>query len=96
MSEEFGPVFISVTDEDGNEHTLEYVVSVEYQGVEYRAFFPAEEEGAEENPDDGLILLKVIEENGEELLSTCDSEAEEEAVYDLVMEALFEEEDEEP
>ena len=94
MSEEFGPIFISVTDDEGNEHELEYVVSVEYQGVEYRAFFPAQEEGQEEDPDDGLILLKVIEENGEELLSTCDTEEEEDAVYELVMEALFEDEDE--
>ena len=95
MSEEFGPIFISVTDDEGNEHELEYVVSVEYQGVEYRAFFPAQEEGQEEDPDDGLILLKVIEESGEELLSTCDTEEEEDAVYELVMEALFEDEDEE-
>ena len=94
MSEELSPIFITVTDEDGKEYVLEYVVSVEHNGTEYRAFFPAEIEGEEENEDDGLILMKVIQENGEELLSTCDSEEEEEAVYELVMDALFDEEEE--
>ena len=32
MSEEFGPEFISITDEDGNEFELEYVETIEYQG----------------------------------------------------------------
>ena len=95
MSEEFGPIFISVTDDEGNEHELEYVVSVEYQGVEYRAFFPAQEEGQEEDPDDGLILLKVIEENGEEILADIDDQQELDAVYEQFMTELFDEDEEE-
>ena len=39
--------------------------------------------------------MKVIVENGEELLSLPDSEEEAEAVYDLFMEELFAEEEEE-
>ena len=38
------PIFISVTAEDGEELTLEFVSSFEVNGQEYRAFFPAEEE----------------------------------------------------
>lgn len=95
MGEEFGPTFINVTDDDGNELVLEFVAAVEYEGVEYRAFFPAETEGEEEDPDNGLVILKIIHENGEELLSTCDSSEEAEAVYDQVMELLFEDEDSE-
>lgn len=90
---EEGVVFVSLTDEDGEEHILEYVSSVEWRGSEYRAFFPAQEEG-EPEPSDELIILKVIEENGEELLSTCDSDEEQDAVYDAFMEDLFDEEDE--
>ena len=41
------------------------------------------------------MILKTIEENGEELLSTLDSDEELNAVYDLFMERLFEDEDEE-
>ncbi len=94
MSEDFGPTFISVTDEDGKELVLEFVSTLEYQGQQYQAFFPAETEGEEEDEDAGLIILKVIHENGEDLLSTPDSEEELEAVYDLFTESLFEEDDE--
>jgi len=94
MSDEFGPNFVSVTDEDGQELVLEYVASIELDGQEYRAFFPAETEGEEEDPDTGLVILKLIEENGEELLSTCDSEEELSRAYDVFMETLYEEDDE--
>jgi uncharacterized protein YrzB (UPF0473 family) len=94
MSEEFGPTFITVTDDDGKEIALEFVDAVEYNGQMYQAFFPAETEGEEEDPDTGLVILKVIHENGEDLLSTLDSEEELNAVYDLLMESILEDEEE--
>ena len=94
MSDEFGPDFVTVTDEDGQELVLEYVASIEMDGQEYRAFFPAGTEGEEEDPDTGLVILKLIEENGEELLSTCDSEDELNRAYDVFMEMLYEEDSE--
>ena len=39
MSEEFGPDFITVTDEDGNEFELEHLDTLEYNGQTYMAFF---------------------------------------------------------
>lgn len=93
MSEDFGPTFLTVTDEDGQELVLEFLDAVEYNGQTYQAFFPAETEGEEEDPDNGLVILKVIHENGEDLLSTLDSDKELEAVYDLFMESLFDGED---
>ncbi len=94
MSEDFGPTFITVTDEDGTELVLEFVDSLEYEGSVYQAFFPAETEAEEEDPDSGLIILKVIHEGGEDLFSTPDSDEELEAVYELFMEQLFADEDE--
>lgn len=94
MSEDFGPTFITVTDEDGKEIVLEFVDALEYNNQMYQAFFPAEEEGEEEDPDSGLVILKVIHEDGEDLLSTLDSDEELEAVYDLFMETLFSDEEE--
>ena len=41
------PIFLSVTAEDGEELTLEFVSVFEVNGQEYRAFFPAEEEEEE-------------------------------------------------
>ena len=53
-----------------------------------------EEEGEDEDEEYGLIILKRVMENGEELLSTLDSDEEGEEVYDLFMETLFSEEEE--
>ena len=93
MSEDFGPTFITVTDEDGREIVLEFVDALEHEGCMYQAFFPAETEGEEEDPDAGLVILKVIPEDGEDLLSTLDSEEEAEKVYELFMENLFDDEE---
>ena len=96
MSEEFGPDFITVTDEDGNDIELEMLGALEYNGQTYMAFCPAVEEGTDEDSEDyGLVILKTIEENGEELLSTLDSDEELNTVYDLFMERLFEDEENE-
>ena len=37
MSEDFGPTFITVTDEDGQEIVLEFVSTLEYNGQTYKA-----------------------------------------------------------
>ena len=103
MSEEFGPDFISVTDEDGNEFELELVDTLEHNGVTYFALVPAVGADAEtgapidvdaDDEEYGLVIMKAIEENGEEILSTPDSDEELEEVYNLFMERFFEEEDE--
>ena len=104
MEENFGPDFITVTDEEGNDFELELVDTLEHQGVTYYAMFPAvEEDEATGQPKDvdaddeeyGLVIMKAIEENGEELLSTLDSDEELEAVYELFMERFFQDEEEE-
>ena len=103
MDESFGPDFFTLTDEDGNEFELELVDTLEHQGVTYYAMFPAVEEDEEtgepkdidaDDEEYGLVILKVIEENGEELLSTPDSDQELDEVYELFMERFFQEEEE--
>ena len=95
MNEDREPVFITLTDEDGQEFELEFLTDLEYQGVAYKIFQTTESEDEEESEDEGgLVIMKVIVENGEELLSLPDSEEEAEAVYDLFMEGLFAEEEE--
>ena len=93
MSEDFGPNFITLTDEDGNEFELEYIDALELDGQTYMAFFPAVEEDAAEE-DLGLVILKSIMVDGEEQLSTLDSDEELNRVYDLFMEQLMEDEEE--
>lgn len=103
MEENFGPDFITVTDEDGNDFELEMVDTLEHKGVTYYAMFPAvEEDEATGQPQDvdaddeeyGLVIMKAIEENGEELLSTLDSDEELDEVYELFMERFFQDEEE--
>ena len=107
MSEAYGPDFITVTDEEGNEFELELIDTLEHHGVTYHALFPAAAEGNEDagdpvevDADDeeyGLVIMKVVEENGEELFCSVDDEEELVAVYDRFMELLFDEEtDEDP
>ena len=40
MSEEFGPNFITITDEDGNDIELEYVDALEHNGTPTWLFSP--------------------------------------------------------
>ncbi len=102
MEENFGPDFITVTDENGNDFELELVDTLEHRGITYYAMFPAvEEDEATGEPKDvdaddeeyGLVIMKGIEENGEELLSTLDSDEELDEVYELFMERFFAEEE---
>ncbi len=95
MSDEYGPDFVTITDENGNDIELELVDALEHKGETYMAFFPAEaEDGGEDSEDYGLIILKTVMENGEELLSTPDTDEELTEVYDLFMERFFEEDEE--
>ena len=95
MSDEFGPNFITLTDDDGKEIELEYVDALEYQGKTYMAFFPVVEEGADEEDEEyGLVILRSETENGEDFLVTVDDEQEIDTVYDLFMEQILEGEEE--
>ena len=94
MSEDYGPNFITLTDEDGNDIELEYVDALEWNGVTYMAFFPTVAEDAEEDEEEyGLIILKSEVENGEETLVTIEDEDELNTVYEKFMEQLLEDEE---
>ena len=92
MSEEYGNDFVTLIDEDGNEVEFEHIDTVEYNGVTYLAFIPAElsvEEDAE------VVIMQVVtDENGEELLEGVEDDDIADAVFNIVMERA-EAEDEE-
>ncbi len=93
MSEEYGPNFVTLTDDEGKEIELEYIDALEMNGETYMAFFPVVEEGKEEDEEEyGLVILKQAIEDGEEILVTVDDEDELNAVYDKFMEQLMEDE----
>jgi len=86
MNDEFGPNFVTLTDDEGNDIELEYVDALEHNGTTYMAFFPVVEEDSEDEENEeeyGLVILKSQMENGEEFLVTIDDEEEIDKVYDL-------------
>ncbi len=94
--EEYGSDFITITDEDGVEYELEILSQLEYQGKTYLAVVPAvsAEEGDEEEELE-VSLLRSDEEDGEPILCAITDEQELEAVYQLMMQQLYEEDEEE-
>ena len=96
MNDEFGPNFVTLTDDEGNDIELEYVVALEHNGTTYMAFFPVVEEDSEDEENEeeyGLVILKSQMENGEEFLVTIDDEEEIDKVYDLFMEQILSDEE---
>ena len=92
MQDQFGSDFMTIVDEDGQEYELEVLTQLEYNGFTYLAVIPAglEEEDAL-NPE--VSILKSVEEDGEPILCAIEDEAELQTVYDLIMEQLYEEEE---
>ena len=91
MDEDFGSSYITIEDEDGNEFELEQLAELEYEGRSYAAFLPADMD--EDDPDYGYILLRIEEENGDEVFCYVDDEQELAAVYEAFMAQLFDDED---
>ena len=92
MEDQYGSDFITITDEDGTEYELEVLTTTEYNDESYMAVIPA---GAEDSDDLEVSILKSIEEDGEPILCAIEDEEELKAVYDLIMDELYEEEDSE-
>ena len=96
MNDEFGPNFVTLTDDEGNDIELEYVDALEHNGTTYMAFFPVVEEDSEDEQNEeeyGLVILKSQMENGEEFLVTIEDEEEIDKVYDLFMEQILADEE---
>ena len=92
MSEAFGSDYLTIEDEGGNEFELEVLDEFELDGQSYLAALPADMD--EYDPDFGIVLLKIIEENGEELFGSIDDDDELDKVYDYYMQEVFADEDE--
>ena len=91
MADEYGSDFITIVDEDGTEYELEVLTTVEYNGESYMAVIPAD---GENQLNLEVSILKSSEEDRELMLSAIEDENELKAVYDLIMDSLYEEETE--
>jgi len=92
MSDEYGSDFMTIIDEDGTEFELEVLSTLEYNGETYLAVVPA---NTDEDTDLEVSILKSVEEDGEPILCAIEDEEELEAVYSLIMDQLYEDDEEE-
>ena len=91
MDEGYGSNYITIEDEDGNEFELEQIATLAYKDSDYSLFLPADM--SEEDPDYGYIILRIEEEDNEEVYCSVDDEDELVSVYDMFMEQLFDEDE---
>ena len=90
MSDEYGSDYMTIVDEDGTEYELEILSTLDYNGQTYLAVIPAD---GEEHESTDVSILKSVEEDGEPILCAIEDDAELEAVYSLMMDALYEDEE---
>jgi uncharacterized protein YrzB (UPF0473 family) len=86
-----GVDLMTLVDEDGVEHQFEVADSAELDGKNYMALIPVFENPSEMLDDPGeLVILRVMEEDGEEFLEIIEDEAEFDKVGDFFMDRLSE------
>lgn len=79
---EYEEEILILTDEEGNEMNFALLSSLEYEGSEYRALIPVDEEG-NETSDEYVILKIATDENGEEVLETIEDDEEFDRIADI-------------
>ena len=90
--DQYGSDFITISDDDGKEYELEVLSTLEYDGCTYLAVIPAGE--SLDTLQLEVSILKSVEEDGEPILCTIEDEQELEAVYERIMDSLYEEDTE--
>ena len=88
----YGSDFLTIVDEDGQEYELEVLSTLEYNDATYLAVIPAG--NSQQELELEVSILKSVEEDGEDILSVIEDEQELEAVYSILMDSLYEEEEE--
>ncbi len=92
INEEFGADLITLVDDDGNEHEFEFLDSIELEdGGRYVALVPtfSDPEAALQDSAE-LVILQVVEENGEEFLEPIQDEETFNEVSEIFVERLSE------
>ncbi|HPY94769.1 MAG TPA: DUF1292 domain-containing protein [Clostridia bacterium] len=94
VNEELDSNIVELTDEDGQTTEFEYLTTIEHKGESYVVLLAPQEE---DNDEEGEVVILRIQpdEKGEDTYVSCDSDEIEQEVFELFMEELDEEEDEE-
>ena len=88
--EGFGNDILTLVDEDGTEHEFEVVDSLVTDDNEYFALIPTETAENLSSDYGELVILKVVEDNGEEFLEPIEDDDEFEEISEIFMDRLEE------
>lgn len=99
-NEDFGNDILTLVDDDGTSHEFELIDRVVTENNEYFALVPTETEENLSEDDGELVILKVVEDNGEEYLEPIEDDEEFNEISEIFMDRLeeyydFDNEDEE-
>jgi uncharacterized protein YrzB (UPF0473 family) len=92
MADNYGSDYLTIVDEDGTEFELEVLSTLDYNGFTYLAVIPATGEEADELE---VSILKSVDEDGESILCAIEDDEELETVYGMIMDQLYEDEEDE-
>ena len=87
--QEFSPDLITLSDDEGNDFTFEVLDAIEDEGGRYIAMIPVYDDPQDEVDDAGnLVIMKVVEEEGEEFFEEIQDEADFDRVADIFVNRL--------
>ena len=81
----------TLTDEDGNESDFELLGRHDEDGQSYVALAPMDPEEGDEEQEGSFIVLKVVEEDGEEIFETIEDDSEFDRIADIFEDELMQE-----
>ena len=91
MSDNYGNSLVTVLDDEGNEHQFELLDAIETDEGRYVALLPIYTEAEAALEDDGeLVILEVVNDNGDDLLVPIEDDEVFENIADAFQERLEE------
>ena len=89
MKEEYNPDIITLSDENDKEYNFEVLDRIETDDGRYIALLPVYDDPQELIDDSGeLVILKVVEENGEDIFADIEDDDEYETIADAFVSRL--------
>jgi len=83
----------TLTDEDGKESDFELIGRIDDNGQSYVALAPVDIDESEDDEDGGFVILKVVEEDGEEVFVTIEDDEEFDRIADIFEDELMQDMD---
>ena len=89
-TEDYGNDYVTLVDENGVEREFEIVDSLVTENNEYFALIPTETAENIDSDDGELVILKVVEEDGQEFLEPIEDDDEYNEISEIFIDRLEE------